>query len=199
MTVEPTIIPARSGAAVRLKKGESVKLINTLGSQVVDTWAFNSDDIDEYMSMEHTRVMLGKLNPTRGDGLFSNRRRALLTLTEDTTEGVHDTLRAACDPIRYKILGLNDHESCQNNLFTSLKELGIEIERCPCPLNVFEVCNVNADGTILVTPPKAQAGEYVVFRAELDAIVVFSACPMDVFPTNGPDCTPKPVAYVVQH
>jgi hypothetical protein len=29
----------------------------------------------------------------------------------------------------------------------------------------------------------------------VDTVVVFSACPMDVFPTNGPDCTPKPVAY----
>ena len=39
MSAEIVEVPARSGRAVVLAKGESVKLINTLGSQVVDTFA----------------------------------------------------------------------------------------------------------------------------------------------------------------
>jgi len=35
----------------------------------------------------------------------------------------------------------------------------------------------------------------VVLRALIDCILVFSACPMDVTPINGPDRTPKPVHY----
>ena len=38
-------IPARQGRAVRLAKGQRIKLINTHGSQVVDTWAFNAADL----------------------------------------------------------------------------------------------------------------------------------------------------------
>ena len=68
MTAEPIEVPARAGKAVSLARGRSVKLINTLGSQVVDTWAFNRDDLAEHMSMEHTRVMLGRVNPRQGDG-----------------------------------------------------------------------------------------------------------------------------------
>ena len=37
-------IPARLGKATRLDAGQSIKLINTHGSQVVDTWAFIVDD-----------------------------------------------------------------------------------------------------------------------------------------------------------
>ena len=44
-------VPARSGKAVKLQAGWSVKLINTLGSQVVDTWAFNAKDLGEHMSI----------------------------------------------------------------------------------------------------------------------------------------------------
>ena len=32
-------IPARHGKAARLRKGQVVKVINTTGQQVVDTWA----------------------------------------------------------------------------------------------------------------------------------------------------------------
>lgn len=197
MSAEMNEVPARSGKAVKLPEGWSVKLINTVGSQVVDTFAFNMHDLAEHMSMEHTRVMLGKLNPTKGDHLFSSRRRPLLTMIEDTSPGVHDTLRAACDPVRYKLLGFEGHASCIINLERALAELGLKTPYSPCPLNMFENCPVGADGALVVLPPPVKAGEYVVLTARVDAIVVFSACPMDIFPTNGPDCIPKPVAYQV--
>jgi uncharacterized protein len=197
MTADLIEVPARTGKAVKLAQGASVKLINTLGSQVVDTWAFNAHDLAEHMSMEHTRVMLGRVNPRKGDQLFSNRRRPLLKMTEDTTPGVHDTLRAACDPVRYKLLGFEGHASCADNLVKALAELGLTAPHSPCPLNMFENCPVGTDGALVVVPPPVKAGEYVVLMAEIDAVVVFSTCPMDVFPTNGPDCTPKPVACQV--
>jgi len=196
MTTEATIeVPARAGKAVSLPQGWSVKLINSLGSQVVDTWAFNRHDLSEHMSMEHTRVMLGRVNPRQGDDLFSNRRRPILRMTEDTSPGVHDTLRAACDPVRYSLLGFAQHASCANNLVHALAELGLRAPHSPCPLNMFENCPVGEGGALVVVPPPVKAGDYVVLRAEIDAVVVFSSCPMDVFPTNGPDCTPKPIAY----
>ena len=195
MSAEIVEVPARSGRAVKLAKGESVKLINTLGSQVVDTFAFSLAALSEYMSMEHTRVMIGRISPRKGDALYTNRRRVLLTMTEDTSPGTHDTLRAACDPTRYKLLGRENHASCTVNLTNALQALGLTTVYSPCPLNMFENCPVAADGALVVVPPPVTAGQYVVLRAEMDAVVVFSACPMDVFPTNGPDCTPKPVAY----
>ena len=33
-------IPARRGKATYLKQGQSIRIINTHGEQVVDTWAF---------------------------------------------------------------------------------------------------------------------------------------------------------------
>lgn len=197
MAEEMIEVPARSGRAVKLQAGWSVKLINTRGSQVVDTWAFNAHDLAEHMSMEHTRVMIGRLNPRKGDQLFSSRRRALLKMTEDTSPGVHDTLRAACDPVRYKLLGHENHASCAENLNAALQALGLRAPHSPCPLNMFENCPVGEAGKLVVVPPPVQAGQYVVLTAEVDTVVVFSTCPMDIFPTNGPDCTPKPVAYQV--
>ena len=75
-------IPARQGKAARVSKGQTVKVVNTRGQQVVDTWAFNADDMREFMSMEHSRVAIGKIIPLIGDVLVTNRRRPILTLVE---------------------------------------------------------------------------------------------------------------------
>ena len=60
-------IPARRGKAVRVSQGQSVKIVNTHGNQVVDTWAFNAGDLREYMGMEHCRALWTRLYPVAGD------------------------------------------------------------------------------------------------------------------------------------
>ena len=79
-TGELKTIPARHGRAQRLSKGQSIKIINTHGAQVVDTWCFSAENLREFMSMEHMRPTLGRLWPRQGDALHSNRRRAILTI-----------------------------------------------------------------------------------------------------------------------
>ena len=44
-------VPARNGRAVRLNAGQVIRIINTHGTQVCDTWAFKADDLSEFMSM----------------------------------------------------------------------------------------------------------------------------------------------------
>ena len=51
----------------------------------------------EFMSMEHSRAGMQRLIPMVGDTFVTNRRRPILTLVEDTSGGIHDTLIAACD------------------------------------------------------------------------------------------------------
>jgi len=189
-------IAARSGKAVHLPKGWCVKLINTHGSQVVDTWAFNAKDMTEFMSMEHSRSCLEKLIPHVGDSLYTNRRRPILTIVEDTSPGVHDMLLSACDTERYRLLGHEGyHDNCVDNLKKALATLELAPPEIPSPLNVFQKVAITNDRRLEIQPPPVKAGEYLLLRVEVDAIVVFSACPMDLVMTNGPDRTPRDVQY----
>ena len=52
---ELEIVPARQGKAAFVKEGEAITIINTHGTQVVDTWCFMTDNLAEFMSMEHQR------------------------------------------------------------------------------------------------------------------------------------------------
>jgi uncharacterized protein len=184
-------IPARRGKAVRVRKDQRIKVINTKGQQVVDTWAFNADDIRELMSMEHSRVAIGRIIPGIGDSLVTNRRRPILTLVEDTSGGIHDTLFAACDRWRYEALGCTEyHDNCTDNLAAGLAALGLTPPETPAPLNLFMNIPVVDGNRVDVRPPVSTPGSYVSLRAEMDCVVALSACPQDMLPVNGLDMRP---------
>ena len=196
-------IPARGGKAAFLEAGQRIRVINTHGQQVVDTWAFNRADLKEFMSMEHSRTFLSRIMARVGDGMATNRRRPILTLLEDTTvegdtAGIHDTLLAACDRYRYELLGCEGyHDNCTDNLAAALAELGLTRPETPSPWNLFMNIPVAADGSVAFVAPVSKPGDYVTLRAEMDCVVAFSACPQDVVPINGVNCTPTEAHFQV--
>jgi hypothetical protein len=139
MATEMIEVPARAGKAVRLSEGWSVKLVNTVGSQVVDTWAFNAHDLAEHMSMEHTRVMLGR-SPKVGRSLYSNRRRPL---PDDGTLAGRARRGDRRGPVRYRMLGLDQHASCAE---TWWRRSGAAEGASPCP-SVRELPSRGCGGT----------------------------------------------------
>lgn len=185
-------IPARLGRATRLRAGQSLKLINTYGTQVVDTWAFIPGNMNEFMSMEHSRAAIGGIFPRVGDRMVSNHREPILILLEDTSPGIHDTLIAACDKYRYEQLGCKGyHENCTENLSLALGELDLTPPETPSPWNMWMNIPVAADGSVSFEPPVSKPGDYVVLRAERDAVIAFSCCPQDILPINGAECVPQ--------
>ena len=147
-------IPARRGKATYLRQGQSIRIINTHGEQVIDTWAFTAGMLTEFMSMEHTRATLTRMRPQTGDGLYTNRRRRILTMTEDTSRGDHDTLMAACDSERYILLGVKEyHDNCTDNLFAAMQALGLTPPECPGPLNLFMNIPWTPAGGLSFDPP----------------------------------------------
>lgn len=192
-------IPARKGKAYAVKKGETIKVINTHGDQVVDTWAFNTADLAEFMSMEHSRAHIMKIIPVTGDTMLTNRRRPILTLVDDTSGGIHDTIVAACDKHRYRFLGVEEyHDNCEENLHAAMHEIGLEARETPSPLNLFMNIPVKADRTISFEAPVSTPGSFVALRAEMDLIIAFSACPQDILPINGIGHPPTEAHFTVE-
>ena len=178
-------VPARGGKAVALKQGQLLRIINTHGHQVVDTWAFNADDLNEFLSMEHMRAAINRIRPKPGDKLVTNKRRAILTLLEDSSPGIHDTFIAACDIYRYQGLGCKEyHNNCADNLFAGMAALDLRPLDVPSPLNLWMNVPIAVDGSIDWLEPVSKAGDYVVFRAEMNCIVAMSACPQDILRIN---------------
>lgn len=197
----PQILPAGHGKAIRLRASEALRIINTHGTQVVDCWAWNAYDLDEYMCMEATRVWTQRLNPVLGDSFVTNRRNPILTIVEDTSPGVHDTFMAACDLRRYELLGVRGyHRNCCDNMMEGMFDIGLTPPRRNlASFNIFMNIRVQGDGNTLATlPTESRPGDAVTLRADMDCFVALSACPQDIVKIQGKhDNTPRDVALQI--
>ena len=189
--MEPVRVPAGEGRAVVVRQGQTVAVTDVEGGQVGDLFAFAVADPGEYASAGHTRVAIRKLFPRPGDPVLTNRRRPILSVTEDTSPGRHDMLYAACDAARYELLGAEpSHRSCAANLRQALRAQGIEAVEVPQPLNVFMDVQAQQDGTLVSFPASSRPGDYIAFRAAMDCLIVLSSCPMDIVGISSGGITP---------
>jgi uncharacterized protein YcgI (DUF1989 family) len=187
-------VPARHGRAAAVAAGETVEIVNTHGTQVVDTWAFARADPGEFMSMAHTRSVNSRLFPHPGQAFVSIRRRPMLRLLADTSPGVHDTLLCACNRAIYAELGADPaHRTCEDNLHEALAAHEVRIGFTPAPLNLFMNVAVGPDGAVIRGVPASRPGDRITLRAELDLLLVLSACPQDITAINSEDRTPRDV------
>lgn len=185
-------IPAGRGLGVRLAKGQTLRVINTSGSQCVDTWAFPDGDAEAWLSLEHCREIIQRIYFEPGDTLIDNRYRPLFTITDDTSPGGHDTLIAACSREMYIMAGAApDHANCTDNLAAALAEHGRSLPFTPSPWNLFMLAPVVDNRQIEYVRPTAKPGDYVEIVAETNCLLAFSACPDDVYPINGGDGKPQ--------
>jgi uncharacterized protein YcgI (DUF1989 family) len=99
-------------------------------------------------------------------------------------------LIAACDPVRYRTLGVPEHASCADNLRNALAQIGLSSGVVPQPVNVFMNIPVGADGDLSWLPAISRPGDAITFAAAMDCAVVVSACPMDLNSINGQNLTP---------
>ncbi|PRX49356.1 hypothetical protein B0I33_103391 [Prauserella shujinwangii] len=195
--IERVEVPAREGRLVRLAAGRRVRVTTETGGQVGDLFAFTGDDLSEHLSAAHTRAHLDRLFPAVGEQFVTDRRRPILTLVEDTSPGRHDLLIPACDPARYRALGVTSpHASCAENLRHALAGLGRELPVVPQPVNVFMDIPVDPAGGLAWLPSPAPPGAAITFEAVRDSVVVVSACPQDLVGINARGPQPLVVEVV---
>jgi uncharacterized protein YcgI (DUF1989 family) len=127
----------------------------------------------------------------------------MLTLVEDDSGGVHDTLIAACDPERYRALGFRGwHASCTENFRVALRDpvAGVHPEAwrtVPDPLNLFMTVEASLSGELSLKSSVAAPGSRVILQAHQDLVLIVSACPQDLVPISGNEGPPRLVDLYV--
>lgn len=170
-------IPIQSGKAFELKKGQQLKVICPDGEQVSDMVCFDNNDLENRLSNGKTFDYEECILLTEGNYLWSNKSDKMLKILEDTC-GIHDFLLAPCDKKTFEIIykDKTPRPSCFKNLYENLKEFGIDESHIPTAFNIFMNVPFDWQGKITVEPPKAQAGDYIIFEAQMDLIVGLTAC-----------------------
>ncbi|HWM09507.1 MAG TPA: urea carboxylase-associated family protein [Solirubrobacteraceae bacterium] len=188
MSAEHVIAP-KSAHALRLARGDVLRVTDVDGSQVADLVAFNADAPDEHFSQGYTRANNDKAGVVLGDHLYSNVNTPMLTVVADTV-GVHDMLFPPCSAFLYRhVFGVEGKTGCREHLTAALEPFGIGFERVTDPFNVFMNTEIDEAGTMVIHTPRSSAGDHLELRAEIDLIVAVSACAADVNACNGDECT----------
>jgi uncharacterized protein YcgI (DUF1989 family) len=170
-------IPPKSGASLKLKKGQILKVTDIEGVQVSDILFFNANDVDEKVSSGKTFDYEETILLSKGNFLWSNRSNKMVKIVEDTN-GRNDFLLAPCDMKTFEhFYGMNGyHPSCFENLYKNLKQYGITEDDIPSAFNIFMNVQFDSNGKIKVMPPMSKAGDFVCFNAQMDLIVALTSC-----------------------
>jgi len=200
------VIPGKSGLAVEVNKGLSLRVIDLEGKQVCDMAVFNLHNVREKLSTSYSRTryvskIVGEYVPRdklmEGDTLMSTLCRPMMTIMKETPEvrGVHDCHNRMCNRYLYEVqLGVGPQDGCHEIISKAVAPYGILPEDIP---DTFDI-NMSYTHDCLkhcwvIGEPVSRPGDYIEFRAEMDCIVALSVCPLEIGPCNGGKSTPMKI------
>lgn len=170
-------IEPQTGCAVRVNKGQTLRVIDPEGEQVADLFAFANDDHRVALSSGRSIDYANRIYLTTGDILYANTSQPMFTITADRV-GRHDFLLAPCSLEMFHLTYAHQghHPSCFENLSRGFDHFGIEDHRIATTFNIFMLVEVRPDGSIEVGVPPSKAGDYIDLRAEMDLVAGLTAC-----------------------
>jgi uncharacterized protein YcgI (DUF1989 family) len=189
------IVPASGYAALELHRGETLRVIDLEGKQVVDLVAFRTDDKREKLSCVYSNMLNGTWKLTKGHTIYSNRANPVFFLEEDRVR-LHYSGGGFCtEEINFIRFQEHDTENCADNLSRALQPYGIGADDLgfDCCFNIFMNLTFQSDGSMKLDEPLSNAGDYVDLRVEMDSLVGISNCPQDRNPCNAFKPTPTRV------
>jgi uncharacterized protein len=170
-------IPPQSGRSFKIKRKQILQVVDPLGEQVADLFAFDEHDYDCRLSSGRSLDYASGIYLTTNNILYANNSKPMFTIIEDTV-GLHDFLLTPCSQEMFEILYKHKgyHPSCFENLFLSLKEHGISAADISTTFNIFMNVTVDPQGMLTVGVPKSKAGDHIELRAEMDMVCGLTAC-----------------------
>lgn len=170
-------IPPQSGTSFQIRRGQRLRVIDPLGEQVSDLFAFSLDNHDVWLSSGRSLDYASKIYMSTGDILYSNDSRPMFSIVADSC-GMHDFLLTPCSLEMFHILYKHEghHPSCMENLSKNLAPFGIRPSQIHTTFNIFMNVAVDGNGKVSVGVPKSRAGDYIELRAEMDMLCGLTAC-----------------------
>jgi aminomethyltransferase len=183
-----------SALSYEVREGEYIQIIDVRGRQCSDFLAFNAEKlqrgIERGLDAQVTRTLMGRAYPVVGlhSKYYDLDMDPLCQIVQDTV-GRHDSFALACTSKYYEDMGYFGHANCTENFNAQLDEFAIAPRKGWEALNFFYNTGFDADHVLFLDEPWSRPGDYVLLRALDDLVCASSACPDDIDPANGWECT----------
>lgn len=173
-----------------LKRGFSLRMTNRDGDANVAMLLFNPANPLERYNMADTLKGQHTSRLTRGNMLYSDMGRAMLSIVGDTV-GWHDTIGGITDAemIRrqYGEAGYQEHHNAfyrngRELFLIELAKWGLGKRDLVPNLNFFSKVWVDSEGRMTYATGHGKAGDTIDLRAEMDTLIVLNTAPHPMAP-----------------
>lgn len=196
--VRRDVVPAGDYYLKVVKKGQTMRILDSEGNQAADTLFYNANDPAERYSAIDTIREQGNVYLSTGTKILSDQGNVMLEIVADTC-GRHDTLGGACatesNTVRYAIEKKCMH-ACRDSWLLALSEhpeWGMDKRDITHNVNFFMNVPITEAGGLTFEDGISAPGKYVEMRAEMDILVLISNCPQLNNPCNAYNPTPVEV------
>jgi urea carboxylase-associated protein 1 len=190
-------IPAERPWSHVLRRGQTLRIIDSEGQQAVDALLYCADDPAERYSAQDTLRVQGSAYIDLRTRLVSNRGRVMAKITADSC-GRHDTSAGCCscesNAVRFGEATRYQH-ACRENFILELSKYGLGKRDIVANLNFFMNVPIDPSGRFTVVDGISAPGNHVDITAEIDVIFVISNCPQINNPCN--DFNPTPIRVLI--
>ncbi|ABS63505.1 conserved hypothetical protein [Parvibaculum lavamentivorans DS-1] len=186
-------VPAGWGWSGLVRRGDTMRVINTGGTAGVSLLLYNAADPTERFNAGDTVKIQWTARLSRGRVLFSDMGRVLASITDDSF-GFNDALAGGSTAQTNKEkYGDEALRNTRDNFILLAAKHGLGKRDVPPCLTLFAPVGVDASGHLAWQDKGAADGDYVDLRAELDLLVFVSNAPHPLAPG---DYAPKDIEIV---
>ncbi len=180
-----------------VKRGQTLRIVDSEGQQAVDALLYCAEDTAERYSTQDTLRTQGSAYVELGTRLISNRGRVMARITADTC-GRHDSSAGCCscesNAVRFGEETRYQH-ACRENFILELSKYGMTKRDIVANLNFFMNVPIDPDGKFTVVDGISAPGNHVDVTMDIDVIFVISNCPQVNNPCNG--FNPTPIRVII--
>jgi urea carboxylase-associated protein 1 len=192
-----TEIAARAPWSAIVRKGQTLRIIDSHGQQAVDTLFYCASDLQERYSSQDTLRAQGSAYVGTGTRIMSNEGRTMLRVVADSC-GLHDTSAGACscesNIVRFGH-GTKYLHACRENFLIEAAKHGLSKRDIVPNLNFFMNVPIDPSGNFTVVDGVSKPGDHIDLVAEMDVLCLISNCPQTNNPCNG--FFPTPVRVMI--
>jgi len=192
-----TTIPARTPWSAIIRKGQTLRIVDSHGQQAVDTLFYAANDYGERYSGQDTLRAQASAYVSTGTRIISTEGRTMLRMVADSC-GLHDTSAGACscesNTVRFGHQTKYLH-ACRENFLIEAAKHGLSKRDIVPNLNFFMNVPIDPSGNFTVVDGVSKPGDYVEMVAEMDVLCLISNCPQVNNPCNG--FFPTPIEVVI--
>ena len=167
-----------TGKAIRVRRGEVLRIEQLVGGQCVDLNAYNLQDYKEFLDCAFTRSFQS-FQPGRGEFIWTSapRGRPMFAILDIAETCEVDLVGHRCNRV-FMELGwdLPEHANCQDTLAEAIREYGLTPDDVHDSFNLWMSTTVDDRGRRQYRWNPARKGDRVDLLALFDTLVVVCIC-----------------------